>query len=256
MERDFIDQRSIVRAIWGDPDLVLLIFAGAAAEFALNRAVDWLFFTNRLPEDPIGRLFSTVQYAQQIVFASETQARKTLASISSIHAALERRRGRRIPDWAYRDVLYLLIDYSRRANQLLHGRLCEEEQEDLYAAFLQLGEGLHIAQLPATFRRWEEDRQRHLASDLAYSRYTARLYEQYRRHLGPWRYQILLEFQAAIAPTRVRELLRLEPRLPVVSAFRAYSLLRSLGLQKAVQRALIPQKYWEDIDRLKPTAAA
>ena len=54
---DFVDHRSIVRAIWGDPDLILLIFAGAAAEFALNRAVDWLFFTNRLPDDPIGRFF-------------------------------------------------------------------------------------------------------------------------------------------------------------------------------------------------------
>ncbi len=42
---DFVDRRSIVRRIWGDPNLVLLIFAGAAAEFALNRAVDWLFFT-------------------------------------------------------------------------------------------------------------------------------------------------------------------------------------------------------------------
>ena len=36
---DFVDHRSIVRTIWGNPDLVLLIFAGSAAEFALNRAV-------------------------------------------------------------------------------------------------------------------------------------------------------------------------------------------------------------------------
>jgi len=48
---DFVDRRSIVRRIWGDPDLVLLIFAGAAAEFALNRAVDWLFFTGEIPRD-------------------------------------------------------------------------------------------------------------------------------------------------------------------------------------------------------------
>ena len=55
--RDFVDRRSIVRKIWGNPDLVLLVFAGAAAEFALNRAVDWLFFTGEIPRDPIGRLF-------------------------------------------------------------------------------------------------------------------------------------------------------------------------------------------------------
>jgi hypothetical protein len=66
--RDFVDPGSIVRTIWGDPDLVLLIFAGSAAEFALNRAVDWLFFMGEIPRDPIGRLFSTVRYAQEIVF--------------------------------------------------------------------------------------------------------------------------------------------------------------------------------------------
>ena len=36
---EFVPGGSIVRKIWGDPDLILLIFAGSAAEFALNRAV-------------------------------------------------------------------------------------------------------------------------------------------------------------------------------------------------------------------------
>jgi hypothetical protein len=75
---DFVPRRSIVRTIWGNPDLVLLIFAGSAAEFALNRAVDWLFFTGEIPRDPIGRLFSTVRYAQEIVFGNEETARRTL----------------------------------------------------------------------------------------------------------------------------------------------------------------------------------
>ena len=66
---DFVDPGSVVRRIWGDGDMVLLVFAGSAAEFALNRAVDWLFFTGKLPGDPIGRLFSTAGHAQQIVFA-------------------------------------------------------------------------------------------------------------------------------------------------------------------------------------------
>jgi hypothetical protein len=69
--KDFVERRSIVRTIWGRSDLILLIFAGSAAEFALNRAVDWLFFTNRIPQDPVGRLLSTVHYAQGIVFADE-----------------------------------------------------------------------------------------------------------------------------------------------------------------------------------------
>src|SRR5918995_2777173 len=99
MVHDFIDTRSIARTIWGNPDLVLLIFAGSAAEFALNRAVDWLFFTGKIPRDPIGRLFSTVGYAQGIVFANEETARHTLGRINAIHGSVEHQRGQAIPDW-------------------------------------------------------------------------------------------------------------------------------------------------------------
>jgi hypothetical protein len=74
--REFVARGSVVRKIWGDPEVVLLIFAGSAAEFALNRAVDWLFFTGWIPGDPVGRLFSTVRYAREIVFADEETARE------------------------------------------------------------------------------------------------------------------------------------------------------------------------------------
>jgi hypothetical protein len=43
----FVTENSIVKRIWGRGDMVLLIFAGASAEFALNKAVDWLYFTGR-----------------------------------------------------------------------------------------------------------------------------------------------------------------------------------------------------------------
>ena len=66
----FVDTNSIVRKIWGKSDTVLFIFAGSAAEFALNKAVDWLYFTGKLPSDPMGRLFSTVSYARKILFSS------------------------------------------------------------------------------------------------------------------------------------------------------------------------------------------
>ena len=41
----FVDKQSVVRKIWGKGDTVLFVFAGASAEFALNKAVDWLYFT-------------------------------------------------------------------------------------------------------------------------------------------------------------------------------------------------------------------
>src|SRR6185436_771612 len=127
-----------VRKIWGDGDMVLLVFAGSAAEFALNRAVDWLFFTGKLPSDPIGRLFATASYAQQIVFADERTASSALDRIRAVHGAVERQRGQRIPDWAHRDVLYMLIDYSERAHELLARSLSAEEQSELYDVFFRV----------------------------------------------------------------------------------------------------------------------
>ena len=70
----FVSKESIVRTIWGKGDTILFIFAGSAAEFALNKAVDWLYFTGKLPADPLGRLFETVSYAREIVFSEKQKA--------------------------------------------------------------------------------------------------------------------------------------------------------------------------------------
>lgn len=245
---------SVVRTIWADPDVVLLIFAGSSAEFAVNRAVDWLFVTGHLPRDPLGRLFSTVHYARQILFATADQAQRTITAITAAHAAVERRRGERIPDWAHRDVLYMLIDQSQRAYGLLHEPLTAAQQEDLYATFLELGRGLNIPDLPQNFVRWEQDRESHLERDLTYSEFTERLYQQYRLHLGAWRYRLLLEVQALLVPPRVRDLLRLKPGNLAGASLDLYSLVGPLGIHPLVRRALVPRMYWSDIGRLEDGA--
>jgi hypothetical protein len=84
-DQPFVRKHSIVRKIWGNADTILFIFAGASAEFALNKAVDWLYFTGRLPSDPLGRLFSTVAYARMIVFSgTPMQMRRLIRSQRSI----------------------------------------------------------------------------------------------------------------------------------------------------------------------------
>src|SRR5688572_9991341 len=206
---DFVERGSVVRRIWGDGDMVLLVFAGSAAEFALNRAVDWLFFTGKLPGDPIGRLFSTAAYAQQIVFADVATASRTFGRMRAVHEAVERKRGQQIPDWAHRDVLYMLMDYSERAYELLARPLTADEQRDLYDVFYRVGTGLRIPDLPRTYEAWKGDRSLHLRRDLLCGEATTELYEQYRVHLGGWRYQLLLRIQAILAPSHVRDLLRL-----------------------------------------------
>ena len=245
----FVDPRSIVRTIWGDPDLVLLIFAGSAAEFALNRAVDWLFFTGEIPRDPIGRLFSTVRYAQEIVFVDEEKARQTLNRINAQHTAVEDERGQAIPDWAYRDVLYMLIDYSERAYRLLYGPLTQEQKHDLFEVFLRIGVGLHVSELPHTYAEWQTDRRRHLLRDLRYSKHTRMLFQAYRRHLGAWRYYLLLEVQALLVPAEVRRLLTLNVNRLVSGLVQTYGIVNSFNLQPLVHGLLIPPRYWSEVRR-------
>ena len=86
----FVKSDSIVRRIWGKPDTILFIFAGAAAEFAVNKSVDWLFFTGKLPADPLGRLFSTVTYARKIVFSETAAANEVIDQMASIHRDVEK----------------------------------------------------------------------------------------------------------------------------------------------------------------------
>jgi len=253
---DFVDPRSIVRKIWGNPDLVLLIFAGSAAEFALNRAVDWLFFTGKIPRDPIGRLFSTVSYAQDIVFASAETAKRALGQINAIHGAVEHQRGQTIPDWAYRDVLDMLIDYSERSYGLLYKPLSPSQQDDLYEVFRRIGEELHVTELPATYADWQQDRLRHLVRDLAYSEHTSLLFQQYRRHLGPWRYHLLLQVQALLVPDEVRRLLHLSPNNLFSGLVSAYGIVELCNLQSVVHGLLIPPQYWDEVRRFDRMAAA
>ena len=246
---DFVDRSSIVRTIWGDPDLVLLIFAGSAAEFALNRAVDWLFFTGEIPRDPIGRLFSTVRYAQEIVFVDEEKARQTLARINAQHASVEHERGQTIPDWAYRDVLYMLIDYSERAYGLLYGPLTQDQKNDLFGVFLRIGEGLHISELPGSYTEWQLDRRRHLIRDLRYSKHTSMLFRAYRRHLGVWRYYLLLEVQALLVPAEVRRMLHFSSSKLISGLVQTYGIISNGNLQSLVHSLLIPPRYWSDVRR-------
>lgn len=253
--RYFVKPDSITRQIWGDADVILLIFAGSAAEFALNRAVDWLFFTGKLPADPIGRLFSTVTYAQEIVFAEEEKALKAIQRMGAIHGGVEQKRGAKIPDWAYRDVLYMLIAYSERAYETLHRPLTEAERDDVFQTFRRVGAGLHIPDLPATYTDWVIDRARHLEQDLTYSPFTEKLFVRYREALGDWRYDLLRQAMSMLVPDSVRVMLQLPQKPMLASTLWLYGVLNNLGLRSLVQRVLLPTAYLEQIRGLDRAVA-
>ena len=249
-QKFFVDPQSIVREIWGKGDTILFIFAGAAAEFALNKAVDWLYFTGRLPADPLGRLFSTVSYARLIVFADETSALEAIDRINSIHSQVEAGRGRKIPEWAYRDVLFMLIDYSIRAYELLERKLKASEKEEVFEVFKRVGQNMQLADLPKNYTEWQKMRDEHLQHDLVYSEFTKDLYLQYRKHLGPVRYALLLETQNLINPPKVRSFLGFN-RLSLLKPFLfLYKLSRKIHLDAAIKALILPKEYKQEIKAL------
>lgn len=246
----FVQKHSIVREIWGKSDTILLVFAGASAEFALNKAVDWLYFTGKLPADPLGRLFSTVNYAKAIVFSDKEMAEKAIANINKIHASIETQRGKKVPEWAYKDVLFMLIDYSIRAYELLERDLTELEKQDVLDVFNKVGLGMGIQNLPTAYSQFKEIRQMHLNQNLRNSNFTKDLYRQYRKHLGLVRYRLLMESQILLLPNTVRCLLELREFSFLTPLISAYKICRSFKLDWLVKEIILPSAYKKDIKRL------
>jgi len=246
----FVDKQSVVRKIWGKGDTVLFVFAGASAEFALNKAVDWLYFTGRLPADPLGRLFSTVMYARLIVFSEKEAAERAIDKITAIHSAVEADRGAKIPDWAYRDVLFMLIHYSLASYEVLEKKLTHAEKEDLFDVFNRVGLRMGLKGLPANFDEWVKMRDEHLQKDLEKSHYTIDLYKQYKKHLGGFRYILLKESQKLVVPRHVNKLLRLGNFSWLTPVLFFYKLSRKVRLDWFLKSLVLPAEYKKQIKEL------
>lgn len=229
---------------------MLFIFAGAAAEFALNKAVDWLYFTGRLPADPIGRLFSTVRYARSIVFSSTDEANKAIDTIRQIHTSVEQNRGSSIPDWAYRDVLFMLIYYSIASYELLEKKLSDEEKEEVHNVFYRVGARMGLKELPNTYIKWLPARKTHLLNDLQKSNYTADLFKQYKKHLGAMRFKVLIEGQKLVVPDRVKELLQFSDFSLLTPVVPIYKVSRLMKMDWLLKNILLPSDHKDQINEL------
>ena len=246
----FVKKGSIVREIWGKGDTILFIFAGASAEFALNKAVDWLYFTGKLPADPLGRLFSTVTYARMIVFSEKEAALRAIDKITAIHSAVESNRNSKIPDWAYRDVLFMLIHYSIASFELLERKLTAEDKQEVFDVFYRFGTRMHLQGLPRNYNEWLIMRKDHLDNHLEKSIYTVDLYKQYKKHLGRIRYKILLEAQILVVPKEVNDLLNLGKFSWLRNMILPYKLARKIKLDWLIKSIILPDKYKPEIKAL------
>jgi hypothetical protein len=246
----FVKADSIVKKIWGRSDVILFIFGGASAEFALNKAVDWLYFTGRLPADPLGRLFSTVTYARLIVFSEREKAYAVIDKMRSIHSAVEDARKATIPDWAYRDVLFMLIHYSIASYELLERKLTNAEKQEVYEVFYEVGSRMGVQALPANYEAWLPIRSSHLETDLQKSFYTTDLYKQYKKHLGSFRFMLLVEAQKLVVPPIVKKLLGIDKYSFFRPAIFIYKLSRKIKLDWFLISILLPVDYRHQVKTL------
>ncbi len=228
----------------------MLIFAGSAAEFAVNKAVHWLFWTNALPDEPIGRFFETVRFAQAMVFGDKERRAKAVAMTNAAHRGVEISRGDRIPQWAHQDVLFMLIDYGERAHHVLYGPMTYTERVQHFQASAQIGRELKIKGLPETYKEYRAMRRAYLTEHNEHSQETDLLYASYRKHLGPIRMPALLGLQGSLVPVEVRRLLELKEKKWVTWLLMLYKHLPTTVLLRLLTPVLLPKRYAAQLGEL------
>jgi hypothetical protein len=203
----------ITRAIWGTPENILLIYAGSAAEFALNPENHWLFYTGKLPSDPLRRFERTIGYQRKLFFMPEEGVRALVRHIKGIHSEVEEKRSReqgaiRISDQAYVQVFSMLIEYGILGYEYLHRRrMTQEEKETYFNDIRSIALMMEIRDFPEDYGRYLIRRTQMVTSQLQCNVFTRELMGAYQKNLTPFFYWGLLQFQARfIHPTLARRL--------------------------------------------------
>jgi uncharacterized protein (DUF2236 family) len=203
----------ITRTIWGDAENIVLIYAGAAAEFALNPENHWLFYTGKLPTDPLRRFETTLRYQRNLFFMPQEAIPALAKRIKAIHTDVEEKRSRegaeiKISDQAYLQVFSMLIEYGILGYEYLHRlKLTQREKETYFEDIRSIALMMEIRDFPADYGRYLTQRDRMVVKELQCNIFTNQLMAAYRKSLPTVCYWALLQFQARfIHPTLARRL--------------------------------------------------
>jgi len=192
----------ITRTIWGDADNLVLIYAGAAAEFALNPENHWLFYTGKLPSDPLRRFEKTLQYQRRLFFTPRETVPALAKHIKDMHRDVEAKRSQeqgeiKISDQAYLQVFSMLIEYGILGYEYLHRRkMTQQERETYFNDIRSIALMMEIRDFPEDYRHYLTRRAKMVVSELQRNAYTLELMDAYRKNLAPFCYWGLLQFQA------------------------------------------------------------
>ena len=230
------------RRVWSDPTCMLLVFVGASAEFPLNPLVDWLFYTGRLPADPIARFLSTVDYLRRLIVADEETRNLEASRLKQLHQQLENKRRQQIPAESYRDVLCMDTIYSIRSVPLVTGvDLSLSEKDSVVRDLSSVGESMGIPDLPWTYDQLCKQRQERLPLWVK-NEFTIRLLDSYRRALGPLTYELLISAYPMLVEPELLEQLGLGKR--ILSTPMRFTLTPACrtGLIHSLYQILLPKK--------------
>jgi hypothetical protein len=244
-----------LQQIWSHPECVFLIFAGSSAEFALNPAADWLFYTGHLPNDPIDRFASTVTYAQQIIFAGSPAAQSHLVEhIKGIHHKVETERGYEIPAVAYRDVLLMIMAYTLKAYPLVFGSdLTDAEKDFIIGEMASIWHGMNIIDAPHTFQEFVIVRQE-MFSRFTHTEWTPQLLASYEHTLGKRGYYYLIVTYRQLLDPALRENLGLAPSRHTWFLKPFFQFMSKTRLIRLLYRAMLPARLGQMLKVLDETS--
>ena len=163
--------------------------------------------------------------------------------ITAIHKNVEKSRGAHIPDAAYLELLYMLIDYSIRAFELLEQKLTLAEKKEVYNVFYRVGERMELKGLATTYEEYLVSREKQLDSGLFYSRFTPDLYKKYKKHLGIIRYLVLKQAQVLVAPVQITQKLHLGKVRWLLPVLYVYKFFRLFKMENLLKTAILPTAY-------------
>jgi len=203
----------ITRTIWGNPENILLIYVGSAAEFALNPENHWLFYTGKLPSDPLRRFEKTLRYQRKLFFTPQDAIPALAQHIKAIHCDVEKSRSQeegpiKISDQAYLQVFSMLIEYGILGFEYLHRRnMTLQDRETYFDDMRSIALMMDIHDFPGDYRQYLTRRTKMVISELQCNAFTLQLMDAYRKNLPAFSYWGLLQFQARfIHPILARRL--------------------------------------------------
>ena len=147
----------------------------------------------------------------------------------------------------------MLIDYSIRSYEILERPLLTEEKQEVLNVFGNVGKRMGLRNLPLTYSDFQIARNKHLNENLENGNFTKNLYKQYKKHLGIFRYRMLLESQILLLPNTVRELIDLRKVSLLKPFISIYKIFRRVKLDWILKDIILPDAYKQDIKRLNIT---